>query len=1572
MREPTEPYDADSQLSSQLGLLLGEMATSLRTPLPSSATTLLMPILRRALCGEAKAAAVQAAHQAAFDMLCMHCTPSLTLLQSERRLQVELLLGAMGRGDRWLGDAASALSAVATSLGPASTSELLRGAVFAENARVRAAVAEAACHVPTTAAAAAAAADDDDAGAEQPSADLTALRWLLRFDDDVDTSAAGEAAWSAFAAGDEAAHVEVEGELLPLLADEQLRVRQQVARALAAAEVSLPSIFDVYKRHVPPPPPSDPHMARMLAAENGEVEDEWRPRQGVGLTLAALAPTLRAREQLPVVFAFLKRALGDEHEVVAQQMVQAGREIIERQPQVEDMVAMLTPMFESFLAEPATTEVHDRIRQGVVFYMASLAKHIPADDPKIAQVVTRLMAALGTPSEAVQRTISQSLASLVGKAAVKPNASQYLADLQDTLTKSPSYAERRGAAFGLAGVVKGLGIPSLKQHGVMTALQAIVESKAKGEQESNAREGALQAFECLCESLGRLFEPYIITILPLLLACVADGSGSVRYAAVSASQKIMSQLSAQGVKMVLPSLLRALDEEKWRTKHAAVELLGSMAYCAPKQLSATLPQVVPALTEVLTHSHPKVKEGANSALASVGAVIKNPEIALLVPTLLKALSEPATHTSAALGALAHCQFEHCVDPPSLSLIVPVLHRGLRERAAQAKRKTSHITGNMCSLLADRKDIVPYLPLLLPELRAVLHDPIPEVRSTGAKALGRLCAGLGEEHFPDLLPWLLNSLSKDGSTVERAGAAQGLSEVLSALGDAKFAEILPTLLEGCAAAEAQAREGFYTMWIHLPTVLGKRFEPFLEEVLPIVLEGLADDNSAVRDTAMRGAQAMIAIYLEAAAGLLLPPLQAGLSDTNYRIRESSADLLGTLMGRMTQGEAVEVVEEGKETPADSPLATVPVPQQHALLAAIYISRNDVHPGVRMASSGVWKTLVTNAPRTLRVILAALTEQLLLGLSTDDEDQQQAAAQALGELVTKLSERVLPKLLPTLQAGLSTDDPARRRGVCLGLTEVMAAAGKENVTTFLPKLIPAVRMGLCDEDERVREAAAPAFSQLQRLIGVQAIHEIVPALLQLLRSTDPETVVKGQYGLREVMGQRPQAVVPYLLPKLTAAPIKLAHARALGAVAEVAGAALHTHLDALLPALFRETYVEMALAPEGHEADPELRDALIGAASAVALAVEEDGLHYLYQELRSGTAAKAEPHVRVAAAALIETVCKSCPYDLSMHHAGLIGALIGMFHAEEPPVLRAALSALDALTKSVPKERHALLVTCMRTSLEEVSVEYRTAQLAAGVPHDEPSLLPALCEKAGLSSLVAVYLQGLMTGTPELREQSASALGEAVGVTSAAALKPFVIQITGPLIRIVGDRFPWQVKAAILQTLTLLIAKGSILLKPFVPQLQTTFVKALSDPTKLVRTRGSTALTRLISLATRVEPLASELQTSLATADSGVQAALLCALAGLLREVTKPLSEPLVAKIQASAIELLCAEDDEVSLAAATLMRTRTCTRTHTRTHTRAHAHAHARTPRGHLLCDDWHNLLIRLLWMETTAPFTTSF
>ena len=135
---------------------------------------------------------------------------------------------------------------------------------------------------------------------------------------------------------------------------------------------------------------------------------------------------------------------------------------------------------------------------------------------------------------------------------------------------------------------------------------------------------------------------------------------------------------------------------------------------------------------------------------------------------------------------------------------------------------------------------------------------------------------------------------------------------------------------------------------------------------------------------------------------------------------------------------------------------------------------------------------------------------------------------------------------------------------------------------------------------------------------------------------------------------------------------------------------------------------------------------------------------------------------------------------------------------------------------------------------------------------------------------------------------------------------------------GDRFSWGVKAAILHTLCLLMSKGGILLKPFVPQLQTTFVKALSDTTRVVRMRGATALNKLVALSTRVEPLVAELLNTLASADAAVQYALLCALAGVLHGLAKPLNDELFGKVLKAALEHLFCEDSELSTAAASLV------------------------------------------------------
>lgn len=95
---------------------------------------------------------------------------------------------------------------------------------------------------------------------------------------------------------------------------------------------------------------------------------------------------------------------------------------------------------------------------------------------------------------------------------MKESSAPILSRLLSELVSGASFPVRRGASFGLAGCVKGFGIACLKSSDVMAALEEAAQSKSP-----EARQGALFAFETLSESLGLLFEPYVIRILPYLL-----------------------------------------------------------------------------------------------------------------------------------------------------------------------------------------------------------------------------------------------------------------------------------------------------------------------------------------------------------------------------------------------------------------------------------------------------------------------------------------------------------------------------------------------------------------------------------------------------------------------------------------------------------------------------------------------------------------------------------------------------------------------------------------------------------------------------------------------------------------------------------------------------------------------------------------------------------------------------------------------------------------------------------------------------------------------------------------------
>eukprot|EP00933_Yihiella_yeosuensis_P030366 TRINITY_DN2400_c1_g1_i1.p1 TRINITY_DN2400_c1_g1~~TRINITY_DN2400_c1_g1_i1.p1 ORF type:complete len:1380 (-),score=484.60 TRINITY_DN2400_c1_g1_i1:425-4564(-) len=484
--------------------------------------------------------------------------------------------------------------------------------------------------------------------------------------------------------------------------------------------------------------------------------------------------------------------------------------------------------------------------------------------------------------------------------------------------------------------------------------------------------------------------------------------------AVKAALAIVEGITPKGhgvADMVMPALLAGMEDKKWKVKVGCIQVLlptlKQMEVATPMQLSKFLPPIVSKLAEAALEVRAEIRNATAAVLKEIGALVASPEIKALSTDLVTALAEPTNqkHTQAVLAKMGNATFKSSIDQASLSLLLPIVTRGLKDRESVSKKWSAQIFGSSSMLVKDTDALRPYLKTCVPLLQEALNDSVPEVQREGAKAFGIL-----EQVLPDYStefnqPYLFGKL-RGGDASEQVGAALGLAEVFVRMAPAKLQELIPEIQKGSFEEKWNVRRGFLELMDTMPQALKMEFCPYIERLFPGILLGITGDKDANLDPALKAGHALVGRFGDLCPELLMDGFEGayafalGKGDANKMqiLREKNMQLLLKCAEKILEhkkfGQDMMTCEDcsTKET-------------RERLLCLAFVARFDPDAAVKRVSSNVWKTC-GGAPKMQKALAPTLEKYITKLLKGEMGAGFQKVAQKALEDVVKAGDMQAP--------------------------------------------------------------------------------------------------------------------------------------------------------------------------------------------------------------------------------------------------------------------------------------------------------------------------------------------------------------------------------------------------------------------------------------------------------------------------------------------------------------------------------------------------------------------------------------
>ena len=604
---------------------------------------------------------------------------------------------------------------------------------------------------------------------------------------------------------------------------------------------------------------------------------------------------------------------------------------------------------------------------------------------------------------------------------------------------------------------------------------------------------------------------------------------------------------------------------------------------------------------------------------------------------------------------------------------------------------------------------------------------------------------------------------------------------------------------------------------MPGCLGDKFEKYFELIFPLIIECFSDEHENVRNVSNKIFEICIKIFAKKNTTQLVEPLLDRLFSENWRIRNSSIALIKTLISSLGAEFSKENSEYFKKELRDK------------ILTYTFILKSDTSGNTETLANMIWRDYVDNIPKYLSKILVNIYEQLMNLINDEMNEECYNIARAnVGLLATKFSDKFFNELLPIIKDNIIKEKnneyitDASFIIIYVAITESSIRLLSSNRNYILKIMYE----NIFTEFSSVRiKIADIVYEMANRLNDHNMKRNLVNNVMKQARGK-PSNVQKQAL---EIVGNLTEIskadVIRYVIIEI----FKTPYEEGFFDLGTMISGEIVESIDDMNDAknIFESLYNTFISCPKmsldtvvaiTSKLEEQYFELFIKFLEKIDKKIKKDKLNNNEKEKIND-----KESLEYYFSELIANFCSKTEQSLESIYDNIVEIIIGLFHYDNEFLIKNIGNILKTLVERTEKTQVVdiiltTLLKCMNQFYDEIKgqVEYNEEKFEAEVGKKLSIIL---------EHLLFTIQNELLYGNDKIL--ACKLINDIIHYIKREKLKPYIMKLIGPIIRILGEKISLEIKEKLLQNTENLIIKVKEDIKGVSPQLQSVFLKALGD-------------------------------------------------------------------------------------------------------------------------------------------------